>query len=230
MKKDKIVKSSSEGRIEGENPTEKQERERAEKELCVDVAKDAVALPIKAIGDTGKAVIGEVEDLKGDITDDWHQVEELLQKDEGKNEQSDDDDADSLFDQLSVALFGSVMAYAIADLRKFAVENPDKILGDPELVQKFLELPITDVETLKIASDNLDHFAKEGTSTAELYRSAIQAYAEQMIKKQKAKLQGAGQRPSSIFDVVGGGPRPLILVFDDENSSKELVYSIAANR
>jgi hypothetical protein len=121
--------------------------------------------------------------------------------------------------------------------------------GDPHLVQKLLQLPITNEELLEITASNIHKIAKQGTPAAELYRSAVEAYSKHWMTKKQTKT-GAnkqstmhdnepgttsprGPTTSSIYESissVGGLIPTLIVVFDDENSSEELVYFIEVDR
>ena len=169
-----------------------------------------------------------------------------------------------MFAKTSMALFNSVVVYAIADVRTLIRQHRDRILGGDAVVQELMTLPITDVNVMMIIIANLpvlQELMKKGLidfylSAVMRYRSELAQEAEEKLDESKRAMReslpsanpGNRRRRRSIYDAL---PRnqteareeeedhpvsvpqriPVTLeVFDDENSSKELVYGIAVNR
>jgi Lipase (class 3) len=157
-----------------------------------------------------------------------------------------------MFAKTSLALFNAVVVYAIADIRTLIRQHRARIVGEDHVIQQFMELPITDVNVMMIVLANvplLQELMKKGLidfyiSAVLKYRSELAHEAEQKLEEQKhAALRDSRRRHRrSIYEALPrkaeaneddtAAPQRIpttLEVFDDENSSKELVYGMAVN-
>lgn len=141
------------------------------------------------------------------------------------------DNASSLFDKAANGLFRSTMIYAFADIRTLIRENEGEIEGDPVLVKDFMELPITNVNALKVINANF-HLLKKHfkESEIEIYRSAIRIYGGELLKQAVLEMNQKPTKRASIYQEVQTSDPVELHVFDDAHSDKELVYAIAVDR
>jgi hypothetical protein len=190
------------------------------------------------------AVVQQVGALQADVTSDIGGMLPSQQHDD-KHKRLD------MFAKTSLALFNSVVVYAIADIRTLIRQYRDRMIGDDHVIQKFMDLPITDLNVMMIILANLpllQELMKKGLidfylSAVMKYRSELALAAERKIEEQKnSAVRESRRHRRSIYEAL---PRksneeeddaepqriPTTLeVFDDEQSSKELVYGIAVNR
>jgi hypothetical protein len=163
-----------------------------------------------------------------------------------------------MFAKTASAIFASVIIYAIADIRTLIRNHREKIIGDPDIIQQFIDLPITDVNVMCLTLQNLSllqQMMKKGEIdfyilAVQRYRKELAGVAEKKLSKQShiqsqpttpettttttnttIQQQGRRARRRSIYDSVQDQHIPNTLeVFDDENSLKELVYGISVSR
>jgi hypothetical protein len=194
------------------------------------------------------AVMNEVRALGTDVQSDIHDIRSHTR--DGDFTEMD------MFAKTASALFNSVVVYAIADIRMLIRQHRDQMIGDANMIQQFMDLPITDVNLMVIILANvslLQEMMKKGA--IDFYISAVYKYRSELKREAEKKLEELSvqeQQQQSPPNVVGGNrrrrrsiydslprqqqpqeqPRASITleVFNDENSSKELVYGISVNR
>jgi len=170
-------------------------------------------------------VVQEVDALGNDFEADRKQMAGESGDDQDKKDEED------LFILAGSALFSSTLVYLLADLRMMMSKNRDDFQGDEELIRQFIDLPIKDIDALKVleANDELVMTALKENGY-NLYISAIEKYAQEVKLQLKQQQQQQSRKQTSIRQsIMTKVPRELV-VFDDSNSQKELVYSIVVDR
>ena len=187
----------------------------------------AVHFVRKEVGAIGEDLVSDLKQIEGTF---------MQQHQHGINKIDIDDDTSSLFEKTSQALLKSVMIYAIADIRTLIRTHKDEIQGDPFLVNDFMELPITDTRAMKVVQDNfhlLQKYMKK--CDLEMYLSGIRRYGNEVQKQVVSELDPKRDnhhpnKRASIYQSLQCRDPVELRVFDDTNSTKELVYAIAVNR
>jgi hypothetical protein len=213
-------------------------------ELLIKPGKYAAGAGAYAAG----AVMNEVRALGTDVQSDIHDIRSHPR--DGDFPQMD------MFAKTASALFNSVVIYAIADIRMLIRQHRDQMIGDANMIQQFMDLPITDVNVMVIILANvslLQEMMKKGAidfyiSAVYKYRSELKREAEKKLEELSVREQQQQQSPPnvggnrrrrrSIYDSLPRQQQPqeqprasiTLEVFNDENSSKELVYGISVNR
>jgi hypothetical protein len=134
-----------------------------------------------------------------------------------KNNQPPKQSKQSLLQEVSELLSGSIMIYGAVDLRKLAAQGKLKMEHDPSLIDKIVELPIKRSEAMKLLSANLETL-KSAKFNSDLYLSVVEKVGAMWENENDENKTSVVPTSRSDFQVV---------VFDDENSAKELVYLIA---
>jgi hypothetical protein len=229
------------------NETTTQQQEGVEKEEDDDDTDDlhkairgAFNLPIKGTTDIDQRLVTELEAIEGDLVADLKRINIR-----GNNKSIEEirgsimGESVGFFDALARFLLASIHVYGFADLRRLAREHPEKIRGEPELIQKFLEPPILDSEVATLYLQNVRVLSESSPASAELYHAAmvnsIRVLAHQQAQKVKREVvreisqEGGRRRHASSIVNVERIPSSL-LKFDDERSAEELVYAVFINR
>jgi hypothetical protein len=181
-------------------------------------------------------VVQEVGALGDDLVSDLQQIGDTLAQQHHRINKIDiGDNTSSLFEKTARALFSSVMIYAIADIRKLLRNHEDEVQGEPLLLKDFMELPISDVRIMKVVHRNFDLLQKTMKKCdIEMYISAIQRYGNEVQKQVALELDPKNNRRrnrrSSIYQNLQKLVPVELRVFDDSNSTKELVYSLEVDR
>jgi hypothetical protein len=118
----------------------------------------------------------------------------------------------TLFEEVFDAVKSSLLVYGAHDARKLAREGKLCMQDDPSLIEKMVQLPITEREGIELLKANLETI-KEYSKIGSRYLAAFEG---------TASLVG-DQLPKD------GRTATSLVVFDDENSGKELVYGISIN-
>lgn len=190
-----------------------------------------VTAAFHVVQSAARAVAQEVDAFDEDLVSDFMHIGDLFHA--PKNNQSFDM-GDNMFEKTAHALFNSVMIYGIADFRKLMRQHPDEIQGDMLLVNAFMKLPITDSDIMKVVQANfplLQKYMKKGE--VEMYLSALQRYGREVQLQAALEMKNRNRQPNrrgSIYQTLRASKCVTIEVFEDTNSMKELVYSIAVDR
>jgi hypothetical protein len=168
----------------------------------------------------------------------------------------------TLLDELADALIGAVAVYGMADVRSMlragqaasaagGAENPCPLRGEPDLLDKALNLPISREEMMQLLQANVDvlHQAK---IPADLYLGLLDSIdgcsvddkpsptghvgngneynsGRWLYSVLKAHLLSSSEPEARDAENSRGTSSVFVAVFDDENSNRELVYYIAVD-
>jgi len=161
-----------------------------------------------------------VEVQKDDLKDDLRFVQDKMQK--GKA-------TDFIWADVENALLASLFVYGIADFRAFARKEGAKLKGDPALLEKALNLPITRVEVLEVFKENLDQMEAKEKKNSHMYATAIEFLAREA--KEKAEEKGEKSFLQRLYQNPEEDPVSLV-VFDDTNITRKntLIYQILVDK
>ena len=112
----------------------------------------------------------------------------------------------------------SILIYAFADIRTLC-RNRVLNHGDPEAIDRIMNLPTSVAEVMSVVRDNVVTLRKTfGEEGVDLYMSAM-GNIQQNSSRQAVDAE-TGEATYQTSQVV---------VFNDDNSNEELVYAIAVN-
>jgi hypothetical protein len=162
-------------------------------------------------------VLHEIEALRDDTVDDIKTIGNKFRrnKPERKGEIDGDDD---LFQLISQCLFNSIMVYGLADTRELTRQGKlqlDELLVMPLVRAKIVRLCRVHLEAIKKFQGGND-----------LYGSAIASLSNDTCRNVMKAPSTMLLRGSMLFDAAASCS---VVVFDDENSQEEIVYSIEVN-
>lgn len=118
----------------------------------------------------------------------------------------------TLFEEVFDAVKSSLLVYGTHDARKLAREGKLCMQDDPSLIEKMVQLPITEregIELLKVNQKTIKEYNKIGGRYLAAFEGTASLAGDQLPKN--------------------GSTATSLVVFDDENSGKELVYGISIN-
>lgn len=123
----------------------------------------------------------------------------------------------TMADESRTMLESSILAYAFADLRSLDRMN---LLSDDH--SKLMKLPVDykDIYELSIANEKVLK-ANFSDGRLDAYKEALQDSYDRLVQEE-ALLEKNGEKDQD--ETIG-----IVVVWDDENSDKELVYGIAVN-
>jgi hypothetical protein len=220
---------------------------------------------IQQVGALGSDVVSDVKDI-GQLV--FKPVVDVTKTATGANTNNSAipkdttyDERVDLFAKTAMAIFNSVVVYAIADIRNLIRNHREKMTGSLEMIQQMIDLPISDINVMIIVLENvtlLQQMMRKGE--IDFYISAVQRYRKELNDHAQRQLsERETQRPSDVEDTPPASipststPIPTqqrrharrrsiyesikqerasitLEVFEDENSTKELVYGISVNR
>lgn len=186
------------------------------------------------VKDATGALVQNMEDLGENFVSDSKQIEDLLLQHQLSFAAIDiGDNETSLLERISRALLSSVMIYAVADVRMLIRENRDEIKGNQVLVNATMDLPITNTSLMKVVQCNIQLMEKKlKKCNFDMYISAIKRYGDESVKQAALELdpENKPKKRPSIYPRLQSRNDVELHVFDDINSTKELVYGIVVER
>lgn len=118
----------------------------------------------------------------------------------------------NLWDESREMLEGAILAYTFADLRSLARKK--KLSVNHE---RLLQLPVSPSDVLQVVQANLDDLKKEIVGI-DFYLSSLESIKASVFKPSIDPASGEAVLHDS-----------KLVIFDDENAARELVYGIAVN-
>ena len=141
------------------------------------------------------AVLGQVGALGNDVAADvkglgqlvLQPVVDILQDNpitthHGSVDETSTADSVDMFAKTATAIFNSVVIYAIADIRSLIRTHRDQMIGDPDMIQQLITLPIKDVHVMMIVMQNislLQQMMKKGE--IDFYVAAVLRYRKELV-------------------------------------------------
>ena len=111
------------------------------------------------------------------------------ENDDDQNHSDDDENTIDMFAKTAQAIFNSVVIYAIADIRTLIRNHRDEMIGDPDMIQQLLTLPITDVHVMMIIMQNLSLLQeKMKKGEIDFYISAVLRYRKELAAVTQSEL------------------------------------------
>ena len=171
------------------------------------VMNDLIVQPTKKSADVVLGQVGALTtDVVADVKDVGHFVLQpvvdmakataaipMAMSGHGKENDDDqnhsDDDTIDMFAKTAQAIFNSVVIYAIADIRTLIRNHRDEMIGDPDMIQQLLTLPITDVHVMMIIMQNLSLLQeKMKKGEIDFYISAVLRYRKELAAVTQSEL------------------------------------------
>ena len=162
-------------------------------------------------------VLGQVGALGNDVASDvkglghfvLQPVVDILQStsragnddDNNKDNEASNADTVDMFAKTASAIFNSVIVYAIADIRNLIRNHRDQMIGDPDMIQQLITLPITDVNVMMIIMENLSllqQMMKKGE--IDFYISAVHRYRKELASVALQELSQRNTTSTSMND------------------------------
>lgn len=186
-----------------------------------------------AVAAAAGAVTNEVEGFGEDLASDFGQIGQLFQA-----KHISASEAENLFENLANALLSSCMIYGMADIRHLIREKRDQVTGSPDMIRRFLDLPCTDVEMLRVIKDNMALLESSlGEDEMNLYMGALKLYAKELLDKVERMGVASNSNDNKRkpvrrrSNIIGGLQEPSeLVVFDDKAADRELVYAIFVDK
>jgi hypothetical protein len=164
-------------------------------------------------------VLHEIEALRDDAVDDIKIIGNKLRWNKPEKGGIDGDDStvsdDDLFQLISHCLFNSIMVYGLADTRELTRQG--KLQLDELLV-----MPLVRAKIVRLCRVHLEAI-KKFQGGDDLYGSAIVSLSNETCRNVMKAPPSMLLRGSMLFDAASSCS---VVVFDDENSKEEIVYSI----
>ena len=141
---------------------------------------------------------------------------------------SDDDDTIDMFAKTAQAIFNSVVIYAIADIRTLIRNHRDEMIGDPDMIQQLLTLPITDVHVMMIIMQNLSLLQeKMKKGEIDFYISAVLRYRKELAAVTQSELSQQENGTASTAAAAAAATVAAAVAADEiDNRNHLLVKSV----